>query len=80
MKRVRWTISFHKRNGRWFASVNGRKHLEYLSQAAALSTTARHCRARWREHRDPHELIIKGRNGRIRDNRTYGLDTRGTKG
>lgn len=79
MKRVRWTISFSRRNHRWYAS-KGRKDLEYLTQAHAISATAKHCRTRWREHREPHEMIVKGRNGQIRDNRTYGNDPRGIKG
>lgn len=80
MKRIRWTISYHRRNHRWYASVKGRKNLEYLTQELAITATARHCRSRWREHQEPHEMIIKGRNGRIRDNRTYGNDPLGTKG
>ena len=79
MRRIRWTISPHKRSGVWYATSGG-KRLRYLTQAEAISATAKHCRQRWKEYKEPHELIIKGRNGRIRDNRTYGNDPRGTKG
>lgn len=80
MKRIRWTISPHKRSAGWCASVKGGARLYYTTQAAAIKATAKHCRQRWKEYKEPHELIIKGRNGRIRDNRTYGNDPRGTKG
>lgn len=79
MKRIRWTISPDKRSGVWYATSGG-KRLRYATQAAAIGATAKHCRQRWKEYKEPHELIIKGRNGRIRDNRTYGNDPRGTKG
>lgn len=80
MKRIRWTISLDKRNGVWYAATKGGARLQYTSQAAAIKATAKHCRLRWKVYKEPHELIIKGRNGRIRDNRTYGNDPRGTKG
>lgn len=77
MKRTRYTIAYNKRLGRWAATVKGVSRVEYLTQREAVQATAALCRARLPAL---SEIIIKARDGRIRDNRTYGADPRSTKG
>ena len=77
MKRVRWVISYNKRAQTWFATVKGVGAKCYATQREAISETAAACRKLLPAL---SEMIIKGLDGRIRDNRTYGADPRGTKG
>lgn len=77
MKRIRWMVSYNAASKKWYAQLKGEANTEYDTQYAAVQVVAAHCRGRWRNHGEPHELIIKAKDGKIRDNRTYGNDPRG---
>lgn len=51
----------------------------FPTQGAAIAAAVKSARARWEAGR-LSEVIIKGRDGKIRDSRTYGRDPRKTKG
>lgn len=79
-KRVRYEVlpvAFNERsNGMHWKVTRGRERLAlYRTQAEAVAAGVALGRLAWAEGR-PAELIIKGRNGRIRDSRTYGRDPR----
>ncbi len=50
------------------------------TQACAIEAGAMTCRLRLKQHGLLSELKIMGRNGKIRDSRTYGRDPVATKG
>lgn len=79
MKRVRYVVSPAKRAGNWQLTSKGRAAYVMGTQAAAIRAGASICRQLWADGQ-PAELIIKGRNGRIRDNRTYGNDPKRIRG
>lgn len=76
-KRTRYVVAYNKRLKAWAATVKGVYRAEYRTQAEAVQATAALCRARLPAL---SEIIIKARNGQIRDNRTYGADPRKSKG
>ena len=53
---------------------------ECRTQQDAIELAVRVCKHRWKEFQQPAELFIKGRNGKVRDSRTYGRDPRNVKG
>ena len=53
---------------------------ECKTQQDAIDLAVRVCKHRWKELKQPAELFIKGRNGKVRDSRTYGRDPRNVKG
>jgi hypothetical protein len=76
IERKRWMVSYNARNKKWYAQLKGEANIEYPTQGAAIKETVVKCRDGW-ANGVPHELIIKAKNGKIRDNRTYGNDPRG---
>jgi hypothetical protein len=74
-KRTRYVVAYNRRLRRWAATVKGQSRIEYATQAEAITATAAIARAN-----QPAEIIIKARDGVIRDNRTYGADPRRSKG
>jgi hypothetical protein len=74
-KRTRYVVAYNKRLRRWAATVKGQSRREYRTQREAITATAAIARTN-----QPAEIIIKGRDGVIRDNRTYGNDPRGIRG
>lgn len=76
MKRIRYIVSYNKRAKRWFLTCKGVYSVEFRTQREAIQVGAKAGRAAWRKGL-PAELIIKAKNGKIRDNRTYGLDPKG---
>lgn len=77
--RMRWTVSFVKRSGTWKASCKGVAAVWYPTQGAAITAISAALRACERAG-ILSELIIKGLDGQIRDNRTYGKDPREIEG
>jgi hypothetical protein len=73
--RTRYVVAYNRRLRRWAATVKGQSRREYRTQREAITATAAIARTN-----QPAELIIKARNGVIRDNRTYGADPRRSKG
>lgn len=49
----------------------------YATQKVAIEAAVTLCRSRWENFGLLSELHIKGRNGKVRDARTYGKDPRG---
>lgn len=77
MTRIRYVVSPAK--GHWQLTSKARHSAVHATQADAIAAGVKLCRALWAEGQ-PAELVIKGRDGRIRDNRTYGNDPRRTRG
>lgn len=77
MTRIRYVVSPAK--GHWQLTSKARHSAVHATQRAAVEAGVKLCRALWAEGQ-PAELVIKGRDGRIRDNRTYGNDPKGIKG
>ena len=68
-------------NGKfWKVTRNGQELAECKTQAAAIEVAVKACRHRWASHKQTAELVIKRRDGKIRDSRTYGDDPREIKG
>lgn len=88
-KREWWTISWDRKRGAWRVDQRGdgyQHHCIWLhpdgsdkpaTKREVVKNEARRMRARWLEHGIPCELVIKTKDGRIQDRRTYGLDPRG---
>lgn len=80
MKRQRYVVAFERASGQWVTTTERREVGRHDTQAAAVTDAAALCSTRWQYLRRTSELVIKARNGRIRDTRTYGRDPRRTKG
>lgn len=65
---------------RWTLKRNGDLLLSAGTQGEAVDCAARLARMRLEERGQTAELVIKGRDGKIRDSRTYGGDPESTKG
>jgi len=63
------------KGGGWTLSLGGGQERDFSTKLEAVRVGAREGRANGHA-----QLIIKGRNGRIQDERTYGADPRRTKG
>ena len=72
--RKRMTISTAKGGG-WTLNLGGGQDRQFKTKAEAVRAGAREGRASGHA-----QLTIKGRNGRIQSERTYGADPRRTKG
>ena len=75
MTRAFWDIAPTKWLIGWRVSRNGilLPH-KFLRQKAAIAWASGHCKNELYKYDIRSELRIKGRNGRIRDSRTYGND------
>lgn len=76
--RIRYTVSRVPGEKGWQAA-NVAATTKFKTQAEAVAYAAKACRDLWAGGQ-PAELMIQGRDGRIRDNRTYGRDPASTKG
>lgn len=65
---------------RWKVTIDGARLAIHGRQAEAVAFAAATARSGWRSRGVLAELVIKGRDGRIRDSRTYGRDPRRTPG
>jgi hypothetical protein len=73
--RQRMTVSPAQGKGGWTLSIAGAGENTYRTKAEAVKAGA--SKGRQNGHA---QLVIKGRNGRIQSERTYGADPRRTKG
>jgi uncharacterized protein DUF2188 len=73
--RTRMTVSPAKGGDGWTLNLGGGGERRFGTKAEAVQAGAREGRANGHA-----QLIIKGRNGRIQDERTYGADPRRTPG
>ncbi len=64
----------------WKVLRNGLEQGVFLFKYRAVQSASDFCRREWDFDKQPSELYIKGRNGKIQDARTYGDDPRGTPG
>lgn len=64
----------------WQLVRDGHVQRYYLFKSWAVKAAATECRFDWDVYRIPAELMIKGKDGRVKDSRTYGLDPPGTAG
>ncbi len=82
MKRDRYEVAPNSTGTgrRWTLKRNGDLLLTADTQAEAVDCGVRLARMRLKDHRQTAELVIKGRDGKIRDSRTYGDDPRSIKG
>lgn len=74
--RVRWEVA-PMGPRRWMINCHGTRMGTCKTQAVAIALATLLCRQRWADLHQRAELHIKGRNGRIRDSRTYGDDPLG---
>ena len=74
MPRSRWTVSPAGADG-WKVSGPGGSSSSYVTKQEAVRAGRQGARAQ-----PPSQLVIKGRNGRIQEERTYGDDPRRSKG
>lgn len=65
---------------RWKVTIDGDRLAVLGTQRDAVAFAAATARTDWRTRGVASELVIKGRDGRIRDSRTYGRDPRRTPG
>ena len=72
--RMRMTVTPAKTGG-WTLTLGGGRERQFTTKAEAVSEGARQGRANGHA-----QLVIKGRNGRIQSERTYGADPRRRKG
>ena len=82
MKRDRYEVAPNstKAGRRWTLKRNGDLLLTADTQAEAVESAVCLARMRLKDHNQTAELVIKGRDGKIRDSRTYGNDPRSTPG
>jgi hypothetical protein len=73
--RQRLTVSPAKGKGGWILNIAGDGEHSYPTKDQAVKAGA--SKGRQNGHA---QLVIKGRNGRIQSERTYGADPRRTKG
>lgn len=64
----------------WKVTCNGEMRALLVTQKDAIDAAVTACRSRWKNFGDLSELKIMGRNGKIRDSRTYGNDPREVQG
>lgn len=64
----------------WTVSRDGERLATRPTQAEAIEFATTTARCAWRTRQQLGQVRIKGRNGKIRDERTYGADPRDTKG
>jgi hypothetical protein len=64
----------------WVLTFNRTYVVDFPTQAGAVSYSASVARYRLNETGRVSELQIKGKDGQIKDCRTYGRDPKGTKG
>ena len=79
-KRTRYTIgpSGIKDGPGWRLTANaGDLRAYYITQKVAIDAAVTLCKSRLKHYGQLSELHIKGRNGKVRDARTYGKDPRG---
>ena len=86
MARTRWevlpTTKTERRNGfnRWKATREGEVIGTFRTQGEAIMVAVTTARCAWKLSGTLATLKIKGRDGKIRDERTYGADPTTTKG
>lgn len=79
-KRTRYTIgpSGIAEGPSWCLAANeGDLRAYYSTQKVAIEAAVTLCKSRLKNFGQLSELHIKGRNGKVRDARTYGKDPRG---
>jgi len=78
----RLILEIHKTGDGWTARARGGHHpyLRRRTQRHAITASAAALRHRWKARGALGQLVLHGQNGRIRWERTYGLDPRGRKG
>ena len=82
MKRARWEVGPSGKSARrpWRVTRD-REVVSYSdTQRDAILLAVLLCRKRLAEIGQASELFIKGRDGKVREARTYGADPRGVKG
>ena len=78
-KRIRYVVSPVRRAHGWQLTRKATAAETYRTQAEAIAAGVRACRELLQAG-GLAELIIKAKDGRIRDSRTYGRDPRSTRG
>lgn len=64
----------------WTVTRDGDRLATYATQAAAVEFATTTARCAWQTRGQLGQVLIKGRKGKIRDERTYGADPTETKG
>lgn len=64
----------------WQVVRDGERLAAHATKAQSVEFAATTARCAWRTRRQLAELVIKGRDGKIQDTRTYGADPATTKG
>jgi uncharacterized protein DUF2188 len=73
-----WYVNYRTSRGRRLVMPSGRA--AFIGGGFALKKAAVKYAVEWARANAPSQLFIKGENGRIQDERTYGNDPRKTKG
>jgi len=74
-KRLRLTVSHRKQDGVWSVKGGSTNDQTFSTKAEAVRSAAKEGRANGHA-----QVIIKGKDGKIQSERTYGADPRRTKG
>ena len=79
-KRVRWEVKPAGRFIGWVVTRNGYVLGQRFFKYAAIGDAVTECKCELEQDDVRSELVIKNRNGRIADTRTYGADPREIRG
>lgn len=80
MARKRWEVAPEPMSILWTVRCAGMLVTTRLFKYRAVEFAAGECNLEWEKHGIKSELVIKGRDGQIKDSRTYGDDPRSIKG
>jgi hypothetical protein len=64
----------------WVLHVEGEEKFAWTTKEYALTESRRYARVRWLKHGELGQLVVHGKDGRIRFEATYGRDPRRYKG
>lgn len=79
MKRIVYRIQWHAKRGVWTIKRRGVEQMHTDWQRQAVSVAVLWARRDWLD-REPAQVVLHGKDGRIRWERTYGSDPRCSKG
>jgi hypothetical protein len=79
MKRLIYRVQWNRQIGMWRVYIGRDHYHSTLLQREAIEEAVGAARVQWNTGR-PTQVVLHGKNGRIRWERTYGRDPRRSKG
>lgn len=80
-RRVVYRIQWHEKSKRWRVSVKRIMEAAFNTQAQAVRFAVEYANEElWRRDGQPTQVVLHGKDGRIRWDRTYGRDPKRRKG